>query len=141
MSRLRKASGVTYATTLADPPSKANYLETLLWQMAYLNTRMNDMRRLLSKITEYYNTVFAQINSTLGDNANVLGSTSNLQQRILALNQSTAELKNYNDQKDFRKEIIAYTEQKNRYANMLLAFYAFLNISAVAAIFHLARNT
>lgn len=121
--------------------TKAQYLGVLIYQMAVIQTRMNDMLRLLSKITDYYNGIFSEINATISGDASVRGSTTNLEASIKALNDSTDTVKKYSDQTDFRKEIINYTEQKNRYANMLLGLYAFLNISALAAIFHLSQGS
>ena len=85
--------------------------------------------------------MFTNIQTLINANKSVTGSTLNLQDKILALNTTTDDTKKYNDQKDFRKQIIEYTEQKNKYANMLLGVYAFLNISALAAIFHISKGS
>jgi hypothetical protein len=119
---------------------QSDYLKGIAYAMACLNTRMTDMRRLLAAINTYYTSVFNLIQNTVND-ATAQGSNADLQKKIIALNESAAEAKKYMTDLDFRKGAMEYTAQKNRYANMILGLYAFLNISAVAVILHLSQKS
>jgi hypothetical protein len=41
------------------------------------------------------------------------------------------------DESAFRQGIMEYTSEKNRYSNILLGIYAFLNIAVIAVIFNI----
>jgi hypothetical protein len=43
-------------------------------------------------------------------------------------------------ERDFHHGVMEYNAEKNRYSNILLGLYAFLNISAVAMIIQLSRS-
>jgi hypothetical protein len=120
--------------------AQSDYLKGLAYAMACLNTRMTDMRRLLEAINTYYTSIFNRIQNTVND-ATAQGSNADLQRKILALNESASEAKKYMTDLDFRKGAMEYTAQKNRYANMILGLYAFLNISAIAMILHLSSSS
>ena len=108
--------------------------------MACLNTRIQDMQRILSAINTYYSTVFTTLQSTLND-ADVPGSNKKLTQTITALQASANDATGYLAQADFQKAAMEYNSEKNRYANILLGLYAFLNIAALATVFQLARSS
>ena len=107
--------------------------------MACLNMRLADMRTLLSKINLYYNGVFTNIQSDI-NSSTASGSNKKLTQTITALQTSAAEANTYLTETDFAQEAMKYNSEKNRYSNILLGFYAFLNIAALATVFQLARN-
>jgi hypothetical protein len=115
------------------PVSQQDYLKDLALELAKLNTRLMDLRKLLGKISMYYNTVYANIQRTI-NNDNAMGSNKDLVNRITALNESTVQAQKYLSDLDFHQGVMEYNSEKNRYGNMLLALYAFLNIAAVAAI-------
>jgi hypothetical protein len=119
---------------------QSDYLKGIAYAMACLNTRMTDMRRLLAAINTYYTNIFNRIQNTVNDTS-ANGSNADLQRKILALNESAAEAKKYMTDLDFRKGAMDYASQKNRYANMILGLYAFLNISAIAMILHLSQKS
>ena len=122
-------------TTLTQP----DYIAGLTYQMACLNIRLADMRTLLSKINSYYNGVFlniqANINSTTAD-----GSNKKLAQTIMALQTSASQANKYLTETEFAEQAMKYNSEKNRYSNILLGLYAFLNIAALATVFQLARS-
>ena len=109
--------------------------------MACLNTRMTDMRSLLGKINTYYNGVFTNIQTTLNEESSIVGSNSELTKTIKALQMSNREASSYLSQTDFMKSVMEYNSEKNRYSNILLGLYAFLNIAALATVFQLARTS
>lgn len=121
-------------------PSQSHLLKAIAYHMACLNTRMTDMRRLLGAINTYYNGVFTNIQTTLNDTS-VVGSNSELTKTIKALQMSNRDATSYLSQTDFMKSVMEYNSEKNRYSNILLGLYAFLNIAALATVFQLARTS
>lgn len=121
-------------------PSQSHLLKAIAYHMACLNTRMTDMRRLLGAINTYYNGVFTNIQTTLNETS-VVGSNSELTQTIKALQMSNRDATSYLSQTDFMKSVMEYNSEKNRYSNILLGLYAFLNIAALATVFQLARTS
>jgi hypothetical protein len=120
--------------------TQADYLKGLAYQMACLNTRMTDMRRLLSQINTYYSGIFTTIQTQLNDGS-LIGSNQDLTRKITALNDSSKEAVKYMNQAEFSKGVMEYNSEKNRHSNILLGLYAFLNIAALAAIFQLGRSS
>lgn len=124
----------------ATQPTQAEMLRAIAYQMACLNTRMTDMRRLLGAINTYYNGVFTNIQTTLND-VNIVGSNSELTKTIKSLQASANDANGYLSQTEFTKSVMEYNSEKNRYSNILLGLYAFLNIAALATVFQLARSS
>jgi hypothetical protein len=122
-------------------PSQPDLLKVIAYHMACLNTRMTDMRSLLGKINTYYNGVFTNIQTTLNEESSIVGSNSELTKTIKALQMSNREASSYLSQTDFMKSVMEYNSEKNRYSNILLGLYAFLNIAALATVFQLARTS
>lgn len=135
---------VAGTTSTASSMTQADYLAGLSYQMACLNTRMTDMRSLLGVINTYYSGVFttlqSQLNASGSGSASAAGSTAGLNQSITALSSSAEDASRYLTDQDFKKGVMEYNSQKNRYSNVLLGFYAFLNIAALAAVYQLARS-
>jgi len=125
--------------TAASGYSQQDYLKGLAYHMACLNTRMTDMRRVLGEITTRYNVIFQAIQSAINDGS-VPGSNVELTRTIQALNASAKDVNNYMSEADFKKGVMDYNSEKNRYANIMLALYAFLNIAGIASIYHLASS-
>ena len=113
--------------------SQQEYINCMVYHLACLNTRMVDMRRLLGKIGIYYTAVQTQIQASI-NNANEAGSNTDLIKKITTLNNSADTTQKYLTKQDFHKGVMEYNLEKNRYSNILLSFYAFLNIVAVAVI-------
>jgi len=126
--------GPTNPTTL----SQSDYLKGLAYHLACLNTRMTDMRLLLSAINTYYNPTLLEVQEIL--NGTGAGSHGNLQSVLGGLKISANEANNYLNVTDFKKGVMEYNSQKNQYSSILLGLYAFLNISAIAMVVHLSRQ-
>lgn len=134
----------SFIWTLANSPSGAGIsqndsLQILGYHLACLNTRMSDMRGILGAINTFYGGVFTTLNSNLND-ASLPGSNSKLQSTIVQLQTSADDATDYLAEKDFQKAAMEYNSEKNRYANIMLSLYAFLNIAALATVFQLART-
>lgn len=121
-------------------PTKADYLRVLAYHMACLNTRLVDMRRVLGAVNTYYATVLTQIEGVVNAQSG-FGSNGELQSTIVALNNSGKEANEYLSDTEYRKGVMQYNEQKNKYSTILLSLYAVLNIAAIAAIFQVSRST
>lgn len=119
--------------------TQSDYLSGLAYQMAALNMRMTDMRQLLASVNTYYNGIFVLIQNNI-NSANMEGSNAKLTQTITALQSSSDTANKYLTEQDFSKQVMEYNSEKNRYSNILLGLYAFLNIAALASVFHLARS-
>lgn len=116
------------------PTHQTQYLNVLAYHLACVNTRLTDMARLLNKINDYYSGVFTNLQTALNANADTSASTASVAAAVVALQTSSAKASEYLKDEDFRKGVMEYTSEKNRYANILLGFYAFLNLSALAVI-------
>jgi len=128
-------TGVSAAVTQAD------LLQGIATQMARLNTRMVDMKRLLNAINQKYQEIFKSVQERINSGGDtIIGSNANVVKATQALSSSAESAEKYLSDAEFRKGIMDYTSEKNRYSNILLSFYAFLNIAALAAIFQLARS-
>jgi hypothetical protein len=102
---------------------------------------MVDMKRLLNAINQSYQTIFKSVQERINSGgATIIGSNANVVAATQALSSSAESAEKYLSDAEFRKGIMDYTSEKNRYSNILLGFYAFLNIAALAAIFQLARS-
>jgi hypothetical protein len=123
----------------ASTPTQPECLRCLTYHMACLNTRMTDMRLLLGKISETYSAVTNTIQTAINSESSI-GSNKDLRNKITALNNSALNVQNYLTDKDFHDGVVRYTSEKNRYANILLGFYAFLNIAAVAMVIQLRSS-
>jgi hypothetical protein len=121
------------------PLSQQDYLKAIAYQMACINTRMTDMKRVLNGISMYYDSVYLNIANVL-NSADQVGSNRRLTQTIQALKNSADSSMDYVSQTDFREGVMQYTAEKNRYSNILLGLYAFLNISALAVVFQLLKK-
>jgi hypothetical protein len=134
----------SFIWSLANSPSgtgisQNDSLQILGEHLARFNTRMTDMRRILAEINTFYGGVFTTLNTRLND-ASLPGSNSNLQNTIVQLQASADDATDYLAEKDFQKAAMEYNSEKNRYANIMLSLYAFLNIAALATVFQLART-
>jgi hypothetical protein len=101
---------------------------------------MVDMRTLLGKIGIYYSTVQTLIQNNINTRGEP-GSNKDLIDRVTVLNDSAVKTQKYLTEQDFHKGVMEYNLEKNRYSNILLSFYAFLNIAALATVFQLARTS
>ncbi len=131
-----KDSAGTAAATGSTAAQQASRMEGIVITMSRVNSRLTDMRNLLVAINGYYSTSLQSLQGILNANSN-RGSDAEVEAQIVALrNQVTSSL-NAQDQTAFRQGIVEYTNEKNRYSNILLGIYAFLNIAIIAVIFNI----
>lgn len=128
-----------YTDATKERLPQSEFLRCLIYHMACLNTRMVDMRFLLGKMSEYYSEVQTVIQNAVNDEK-IIGSNDDLTNKINGLNDSASKVQNYITERDFRQGVMNYNLEKNRYANILLGLYAFLNILAVAVIVQIKQS-
>ena len=115
-------------------PSQADYLKVIAYHLACLNTRLVDMRRLLGQINTMYGAYYKQLRDAINETSGVSGSTTSVFNSLTALQLSAKDTNKYLEEADYRQGVMDYASEKNRYANILLGVYAFLNLSALAVV-------
>jgi hypothetical protein len=131
--------GVGVNQYAGEKVTQAEHLKIIAYHMALLNTKMTDMRTLLGHIASFYAMVSDNVKSQI-NNSSFMGSNDNLTKKLVALNQTSQSANDYMTEKDFHEAAMQYNAEKNRYSNVLLGLYSFLNIAAVAMIIHIASS-
>jgi hypothetical protein len=130
---LRNSAG-SNCSVLATTDAQAARLDAIAITMAQVNSRLTDMRNLLSAIQDYYSTALQALQTTLNSSGQ-LGSDRDAETKVTALMTQSAVVQSAKNDANVRQGIMEYTSEKNRYSNVLLGIYAFLNIAIVAVIF------
>jgi hypothetical protein len=112
-------------------------LNQIAYYLACLSSRMMDINGLLAAINIYYSNAITDISKQLEASGKTFGSQSEVEGRLVALQASAKDINKLQSEADYRKGIIDYTQEKNRYSNILLGLYAFLNIAAIGIIMNL----
>jgi hypothetical protein len=133
---LLKDSSGTACTTATTSIAQASRLDGIVITLARVNSRMTDMRNLLSAIQNYYSTAVQNFQMTLNAGGN-MGSDSDAENKVTLLRNQSINLQAAKDDSEIRQSIMEYTSEKNRYSNILLGIYAFLNIAVIAVIFNI----
>jgi len=133
IANLKDSSGNVCSTT-GSAAEQAKRLDALLIVLARVNSRLTDMRNLLSALQNYYSVSLQTMQRTL-NSSGILGSDSDAQAKVTALKNQSAGVEQAKDDSSFRKGIMEYTSEKNRYSNILLGIYAFLNLAIIGVIF------
>jgi hypothetical protein len=139
------AIGGIEATAANGPQSSANPTQTvqalnlsqIAYYMACINSRLTDINGLLTAVNAFYINALAELAKELEANGQSFGSQQDVENRLTALHASATSIKKFQSEADYTKGIIQYTEEKNRYSNILLGLYAFLNIAAIGVILNL----
>jgi hypothetical protein len=138
-------TAVTISTTIkesigATSTTKEAALTAMTNILAQLNTRMNDMLRLLNALNEYYSNILTQVSNDINSTTSAFGSNRALEDAITALRSSEQGINSNLSEADFKKEAVRYMNEKNRYGNTLLGLYAFLNLSALAILYKVYKS-
>lgn len=124
-------------TTAAIVTKKTANLNQIAYYLACINSRLTDLRGLLDAINKYYSNALTTITSQLESSGTTFGSQQDVEARVNALKNSSNKLDTLRSEADYRKGIVEYTAEKNRYSNILLGLYAFLNLAAIGVILNL----
>ena len=135
ITNLKNSAGVA-CTTAADISGQAVRLDALVIALARVNSRLTDMRALLSSIQSYYS-ISLQESQAILNSTTAAGSDALTEANVIALKNQSAGVLQAKDESVFRQGIMEYTNEKNRYSNILLGVYAFLNIAIIAVIFNI----
>ena len=133
---LLKDSAGNACTTATTSAAQASRLDGIVVALAQVNSRMTDMRNLLTAIQNYYSTAVQQFQTTLNGGGN-MGSDTDAENKVTLLRTQSLNVQAAKDESVIRQGIMEYTSEKNRYANILLGIYAFLNIAVIAVIFNI----
>lgn len=135
ITMLKDSSGkaCTTGTTSVDQASR---LDGIVMTLAQVNSRMTDMRNLLTAIQNYYSTAVQTFQTTLNSGGN-MGSDTDAENKVTFLRNQSLHVQAAKDESVIRQGIMEYTSEKNRYSNILLGIYAFLNIAIIAVIFNI----
>ena len=135
ITMLKNSAGTacTVGTTATDQASR---LDGIVVTLAQVNSRMTDMRNLLTAIQNYYSTAVQSFQATLNGGGN-MGSDTDAENKVTILRNQSLNVQAAKDDSVIRQGIMEYTSEKNRYSNILLGIYAFLNIAIIAVIFNI----
>jgi hypothetical protein len=133
---LLKDSANHSCTTAATSADQASRLDGIVITLARVNSRMTDMRNLLTAIQNYYSTAVQTFQTTL-NGVGTMGSDTDAENKVTYLMNQSLNVQAAKDDSIIRQGIMEYTSEKNRYSNILLGIYAFLNIAIIGVIFNI----
>jgi hypothetical protein len=120
-------------TSGASPISvRTNTLNNIANRVATVGRKLTLLSALLQKVGETMSGIIDTVSS------NTTNSTA-LTNAIQALNNS-APTADAVAQLEAQRRALQYTQEKNRFSNLYLGIYAFLNITALAVLLHIASS-
>jgi hypothetical protein len=130
--------GGSQATSNQNLPTKQTLNMTkITYYMECISSRLADLNELLKAINIHYTTFLANTSKNLADGGKTFTNQENIESKLISLKSSSSNINTLQSEADYRKSIVQYTEEKNRYSNILLGLYAFLNIAAISIIINL----
>lgn len=120
---------------LSNDPSKKAIVQRALENSRKLNLKLNDLIQITNRITRRRLELSQQYNETINSLNTIMDERSErvkAHAKILNDEQATALL---------HKEMVKYTEEKNRANSNLLSLYSFLNIFALGMLVYIYRAT
>ena len=135
ITNLKNSAGAQ-VTAESTQQAQQSRLDAIVITLARVNSRLTDMRNLLSAIQDYYSDSLQRLQATL-NNASEQGSDAHAESKVTYLKNQYPSVEQAKDESEIRKGIMEYTSEKNRYSNILLGIYAFLNIAIIGIIFNI----
>lgn len=120
---------------LQNDANKRKMVEDTLKNTRLLNLRLNDLLQIANYVTKFRLIQSQNYNDTI----NNLNTT--MEQRSAKIRAQAEILNNENATALLRKEMVKYTEEKNRANSNLLSLYSFLNIFALGMLVYIYRST
>jgi len=120
---------------LQNDANKRKMVEKTLNNTRLLNLRLNDLLQIANYATKIRLTQSQNYNNTI----NNLNTT--MEQRSAKIRAQSDILNNENATAILHKEMVKYTEEKNRANSNLLSLYSFLNIFALGMLVYIYRST
>jgi hypothetical protein len=133
---LKDSDGLAVVNDSIQGTHQSSRLDAIIITLARVNSRLIDMRNLLFTLQNYYSESLQNFQKTLNSNG-VYGSDADAEAKIISLMAHSSKVEHIKDESTFRQGIVEYTSEKNRYSNILLGIYAFLNIAIIAVIFNI----
>jgi hypothetical protein len=122
-----------YTAASGSTSVKTNTLNTIATRASQINTKLIRLSALLQKIAASSLTLLQTASSSQ------TAGTAALETAIRNLNSSKPTVDAV-AQLEAQRRALEDTRDKNRYSNMYLGIYAFLNITALAVILHIATS-
>jgi hypothetical protein len=117
---------------------KTEVLGKIATVLVNLNNKLTNITDLNVSISNTLKGMIDSFRKTVTGDVDVDGSTAKLDMAVLKLQESNP--KNLISDLESNRRSIEYTQEKNRYTSIYLGLYAFLNISALAVLLHIASG-
>jgi hypothetical protein len=123
------AAGSTFTTT-----NKDNLIKTLVNLLNATNLRLKDITEICTVISTKQTADISTMNSNVNKFLTSITSSSQ------TLKDNAAILSSKDREARLRSRMIEYTDEKNSYANQLLAMYGFANLIAMGLLFYIYKS-
>jgi len=121
------------ATSLTDTV-KNGRTRQIINQLNSINLRLSDLTMIAGHIGAQQTNAIATMNSTVNEYiSSITTHTSSIQSQTNMLSSSDVKSK-------LRSRMLEYSDEKNAYANNLLATYGFANLIALGLLFYIYRS-
>jgi hypothetical protein len=120
------------ATFTAD--TKNEMIRLLVNQMVVVRTRVNDITAVAGFVGNKQTTEISTMNNEINS---FLTST---QASVKTLNENASVLFAKDKESNLRSRQLDFSEEKNAYANQLLAMYGFANLIALGLLFYIYKS-
>jgi len=122
-------AGATFTPTMKD-----NLIKTLVNNLNVINLRMKDITEISTVIASRQSADMSTMNTNV--NKFLTSITANSQ----VLRENAAVLSSKDRESRLRSRMIEYSDEKNTYANQLLAMYGFANLIALGLLFYIYKS-
>jgi len=121
--------GATFTPTMKD-----NLLKSLVNNLNVINLRLKDITEVCTVITNRQTEGISTMNSNVNRFLTTITANSE------TLKKNAAVLSSKDRESRLRSRMIEYSEEKNAYANQLLAMYGFANLIALGLLFYIYKS-
>lgn len=122
------------AGAVFTPTMKDNLIKTLVNNLNATNLRLKDITEICTIISSRQTTDLATMNT------NVNRFLSNITANSRTLKDNATTLSSKDMESRLRSRMIEYSDEKNAYANQLLAMYGFANLIALGLLFYIYKS-
>ena len=123
------AAGATFTPTMKD-----NLIKTLVNNLNATNLRLKDITEICTIISSRQTADLATMNSNVNRFLSSITANSN------TLKNNATTLASKDMESRLRSRMIEYSDEKNAYANQLLAMYGFANLIALGLLFYIYKS-
>jgi hypothetical protein len=123
------AGGATFTPTMKD-----NLIKTVINNLNAANLRLKDITEICTIISSRQSADLATMNTSVNR------FLSNITANSRTLRENATTLSSKDMESRLRSRMIEYSDEKNAYANQLLAMYGFANLIAVGLLFYIYKS-